>query len=61
MAGDRAQGTPDDYGYDLAHEIASDAGDSARRRARVDGERPHAPAVDSEPDGDYGYDEAHDL
>ena len=57
---DRQQDVSGDYGYDLAHEAAGSAG-----RPEVpagDAEQQSLPAGSrSEPDGDFGYDEAHDF
>lgn len=55
----RDQEQSEDYGYDLVHEVP--AGDLARRKdaARHDPGGVGTAALD--PDGDYGYDEAHDL
>jgi len=58
----RDQETSEDYGYDLVHEIpAADVDgqvDRAHRRLHAPG---HPASGATEPDGDYGYDEAHDL
>jgi hypothetical protein len=57
----RDQEPSEDYSYDLAHEVRSGAerrphqASSAPRTA----DRPGTAGMD--PDGDYGYDEAHDL
>jgi hypothetical protein len=51
----------EDYGYDLVHEIPT--GDVGRRKdtAHHDHGGRGTGAAAVEPDGDYGYDEAHDL
>jgi len=65
---DRAMAQPDqepseDYGYGLVHEIPAADVDGQVHRAH----RPHhvlehpTGRAGTEPDGDFGYDEAHDL
>ncbi len=51
----------DDYGYDLAHEIEAGVQWPADRprHEQHDANRRASGGTDS--DGDYGYDEAHDL
>jgi hypothetical protein len=58
---ERDQELSEDYSYDLAHEVKSDS-------ERKPDETPSGPRTAAgpgpagmEPDGDYGYDEAHDL
>jgi hypothetical protein len=57
---DRQQDSSGDYGYDLVHEAA---GREASRPAPTVGEERPPLADDSRtaPDGDFGYDEAHDF
>ena len=55
----RDQDQSEDYGYDLVHEIS--AGDPGRRKDAVHHDRGGRGPAPVEPDGDYGYDEAHDL
>jgi hypothetical protein len=58
---ERDQGVSQDYSYDLAHEVKSDA----ERQPDKTPSGPRSAAgpgtAGMEPDGDYGYDEAHDL
>jgi len=53
----------EDYGYDLAHEVP--AVDQRRRPDPAHRPQHHDAgrrgSADAEPDGDYGYDEAHGL
>ena len=57
----RDQEQSEDYGYDLVHEIP--AGDPGRRKDAAHHDRGGrgAGAGAVEYDGDYGYDEAHNL
>jgi hypothetical protein len=57
----RDQGVSEDYSYDLAHEVKSDA--ERQPDTTPFGLRSAAGpgTAGMEPDGDYGYDEAHDL
>jgi hypothetical protein len=57
----RDQEPSEDYSYDLAHEVRS----GAERRPRETSSAPRTAdrpgTAGMESDGDYGYDEAHDL
>ena len=55
----RDQEQSEDYGYDLVHEIT--AGEPGRRKDAAHHDRGGRGPAPVEPDGDYGYDEAHDL
>jgi hypothetical protein len=53
-------GTADDYGYDLAHEVAPAPDPHLAEAPRPPG-RGARTAHEVDVNGDYGYDEAHDL
>ena len=55
----RDQEQSEDYGYDLVHEVT--AGDRGRPKEAAHHDRGGRGSAPVEPDGDYGYDEAHDL
>lgn len=56
---DRQQDTSGDYGYDLAHEAAERQAPTGPTAGE---ERPPVPDDSrTAPDGDLGYDEAHDF
>ncbi|WP_154667148.1 hypothetical protein [Pseudonocardia asaccharolytica] len=50
-----------DYSYDLAHEVMVTSEAQRDRASRAPHDDVPAAAGTVEPEGDYGYDEAHDL
>jgi hypothetical protein len=52
-----------DYGYDLVHEVRAALQQPATRRRvpRVSGASTRTPGTELDVDGDFGYDQAHEL
>jgi hypothetical protein len=56
----RNEESPEDYGYDLAHDVEAPER-SEQDTARGGHHEVDMPRTVADPDGDYGYDEAHGL
>ena len=61
MTDQRDQELSEDYSYDLAHEVRSGAERRSHQASSAPCTADRPGAAGMEPDGDYGYDEAHDL
>jgi hypothetical protein len=51
----------EDYSYDLVHEIGPSASGQSGRMGRTQHDPKRSATGETDHDGDYGYDEAHDL
>ena len=61
MTDQRDQEPSEDYSYDLAHEVRSGAERLPRETSSAPRTADRRGTASTDPDGDYGYDEAHDL